>query len=307
LNVKENYKRITFFMLDTYSYKAPTYDFGNKCGHDQKLPRLFERPAHWKKTYSIIHDATDNLKKYYSSPHEFLHKIRHNRYKTVNNEAVSLGVQRTESREIVSAVTGLLINYLDLESMSVYNKKDKYMSILDIATRLNVGYIRVWRALKILQKAGYVTFEHRSFYINQKYIPRIAIKRISEVLFTDLGVPRFRVQEERHHKRKPNRDDKSAVFNTENVSNQKTFKKQQSVGSVLCNLTKQNIKIDDKTPEQKRKDRYLKECAKFDKLLNDAISAIGFEKMKQNNITVDMLHKELNKKGYYHPDFPPPQ
>lgn len=188
-----------------FGYKAPKYAHGNRCGHMSDFPRLYERPDRQKKTYSVIHDALDALPLFYKSPKDYLAKIRHQRFKTKDDEAIAMNQQRSESREAVGLVTGYIINHLDLASMRLIrykNGKPQNPSILDIASDLHIGYRRAQRALATLHKSGYISLEYQSFYINNKFIPRTAIKRVNQSLFIDLGVTCLRINEARHFAQK---------------------------------------------------------------------------------------------------------
>lgn len=172
------------------------YTYGNHCGHVPEEPRLYIRPAYKKKTYDILTDAQDNLSKYYDEPKKWLTNIDETRF---NGETGNrMGQQRTESREAVAAVAGVILDHLDLDTMNVvkYKKGKPFdMSIYDIAEKSNLNYERCWRALMVLQNGSYVTS-------HQEKVKVVALKRVSLQLLYDLGISGLRVHRCRGKKHK---------------------------------------------------------------------------------------------------------
>lgn len=164
-----------------------SYTYGNHCGHVPESPRLYTRPAYKKKTYDILTDAQDNLKSYYFEPKKWLTNIDETRFRVTTGDR--MGQQRTESREAVAAIAGVILDHLDLDTMNVvkYKKgKPRDMSIYDIAEKANLTYERCWRALMVLQNSSYVTSQ-------QEKVNVVALKRVSLQLLHHLGISGLRV------------------------------------------------------------------------------------------------------------------
>ena len=279
-----------------YAYSPPKYNHGNNCGHSCLFPSIFERDEGKKKTYSVIHKALDKLKDYYFDQYNHLERLRYNR---------SNG-QRSESREIVASVLSYLIDKLDINSMTSVkykNGKQYPISILDIAIDLKAGYTRVYRALKVLQEAKYITLEHQSYFKDNVLIKRVAIKRISECLFTDLQISRLQIHKEKSFSSKRPSPGFTEVFD-KLTSNKTNFKKNMSS---LCEITgnkKPKLNLSDEEIKHKR---YLKDASAYNKLFDVFLKQPGvMDKAISGEITTNMIRAELAKKGHYHPDFNPP-
>jgi hypothetical protein len=187
-----------------YKYKPPTYNHGNRCGHLPEFPTFYERSPNKKKTYEVIHTAHENLKKYYHEPKKYLNGIHHSRYYVDNGSVCHMKTQRSESREAVARVLGLIIDCCDLETMrSVVYKDGKAtnISLLYIAMFLGLTYKRVYRALRVLQQNEYITFDYQSRYIGDKFVKIVAIKKISRKAFIDLDVSTLKLEMALHHAR----------------------------------------------------------------------------------------------------------
>ena len=190
-----------------YIYKAPTYNHGNRCGHVVAFPRLYERAEHKAKTYSTIHTALNALPEFYSNCKKYLQELNYNRYhRDKNDQCViwAMNRQRSELREAVARVAGLLIDCCDYETMEAVvfrNGTREPITLAYIAMFFAMSYKRVYRALRCLRKSGYVELEYRSRYIGNKFVKIVAIKRISQKLFTHLGVSHLKLQEDIHRAR----------------------------------------------------------------------------------------------------------
>jgi DNA-binding transcriptional ArsR family regulator len=158
---------------------------GNKCGHIRQCPQFFVRPAEQKKTYSSLHIASEHLTEYYFQPVDNwlpnIHAIRDSKRQ-----------QRSERREAISAMAGVMVNHLDMATMKimrVYKGELVEMSVKELAQKASLHLRRAERALKDLREAGYLELQYRVEHMPDGTIkPKIAIKRLTALFFYHLGI-----------------------------------------------------------------------------------------------------------------------
>jgi len=263
-----------------------SYNYGNRCGHVPNSPRLYVRPAFKKKTYDILTDAQKNLAEYYSDPKNWLKNIEESRFDV--DKGHSMGQQRTESREAVAAVTGVILDHLDLDTMNIVRYKQgtpKNMSIYDIAEKAGINYDRCWRALMVLQNASYVTSK-------QAQIKEIALKRVSLTLLHHLGISALRVHlcRGKKHKSLEMKRGETAIQN-----NPQLKKAMKSLKEALCKPIKTLEQKEEAEKEKQRK--YFCKCSR-ELFLNLE------PQIKAGKMSIGDINRILYERGIYHPDLP---
>jgi len=193
--------------------------FGNKCGHEPKVPRYYDIPKEHKLRPSVIQLAINNIKNFYETPRRWLESLR------INRE--SSRQQRSEAREANSGVLQTMLHYLELATMRVgfYKPNGEFWtpSMAWIAKQLGWrtkadeeedrelikkkkkpkrrGIKRVWRALKRLKEAGYIEvyprFEEIEFEGEKQYKGLPAVRRILPKLFKELKISLVKLEAKR--------------------------------------------------------------------------------------------------------------
>ncbi len=157
---------------------------GNRCGHDPANPRTYTRDSDHKKTFDALQIASENAQRYAFSPEGVLDLIDFSRE---SDRQV-----RSERREAVSLVLGVLINHADMARLRVVRYLNgtswRDMKITEIAKVANITVKRCERALKDLKRAGYLTLEKRFTFKKGAIRALVSIKRLNAVLFHHLGV-----------------------------------------------------------------------------------------------------------------------
>ena len=175
--------------------------FGNWCNHISHAPKFYLQPEQHGTRPDVLVEAQESLEQFYWQPKSYLEHLILTR--DSNRQ------QRTEAREAVSKVLGVILHYLDLATMrvGVPNEDGSFHSFTmkDIALRIDwrtradnkdpklkdKGVKRVWRAMKVLKKAGYISISKRCkkvFEEEQKYRGLPAIRCVMTSLFHDLKV-----------------------------------------------------------------------------------------------------------------------
>ena len=174
---------------------------GNWCNHDLHNPKFYEPPGQHGTRPDVLLSAQEGLEKFYWQPKEYLRRMVLAR--------PSPRQQRTEAREAVSEVLGVILHYLDLATMRVgvpnIDCSFHSLSMRDIALRIgwrakeddtnpktkHKGIRRVWRALKLLKETGYISISKRCeklFNGEQAYRGLPAVRCVKTSLFHDLKV-----------------------------------------------------------------------------------------------------------------------
>ncbi len=182
---------------------------GNGCGHAPSDPTFFQpNPSH-KNRPDVLIWARLNLERFYKKPASWL--------KSLQSSRDTSRQQRSEARERDAGVLSVLLHYLELSSMRVgYPKADgKFVSPdmkfiakalgwrtddddAEDKARINEGKLprnrgvkRVWRSIRNLKRAGYITV-HKRFekrWDGEKdYTGLPAVRCIQKKLFWELGI-----------------------------------------------------------------------------------------------------------------------
>ncbi|MCK4608157.1 MAG: hypothetical protein KAT71_01635 [Gammaproteobacteria bacterium] len=181
--------------------RAHLNPLGNWCNHIPYDPKLYSPPEQHGTRPDVLLQAQNSLEQFYWHSKEYLTNIFLTR--------ISGRQQRTEAREAVCAVLGVILHYLDLATMRVGipNADGTFhsLSAKDIAVRLgwrtkeddnnpktkDRGIKRAWRAMAILKAAGYLSITQRCeklFNEEQEYRGLPAIRCVMKTLFRDLKV-----------------------------------------------------------------------------------------------------------------------
>ncbi len=233
---------------------------GNRCGHDPANPRTYARDAAHKKTFDAIQLASDNAQEYAVSPEGLLDLIDFSRE---SDRQV-----RSERREAVSLVLGVLINHADMAHLRIvrYTNATNWrdMKITEIADLAGITLKRCERALKELRRAGYLSLEHRFTFKKSGIRALVAVKRLNAVLFHHLGVGWGKLNHciqwakkrlERHQKKHNKAEAKLAYLANQHNRNKKPTNKPQSskangLAKLVQNLLPAQQQLDDQTKQQ---------------------------------------------------------
>lgn len=185
------------------SVRAAT--FGNRCGHKVDFCRAYERKATHKKPPPIITAASHAVVDFFFHPTKYLDKL--------NFLTGKYRQKKSERRESIAGVLGMLVNYCHLTSLAVgtYHKDGSVNNLSTgcIAAALKFGVKRVYRALKDLAKAGYIEIIFR--VVNTKYgLKQSNSIKLTRQCFLDLKLPNIFCEISAHYKR--NSDTKSGKF-----------------------------------------------------------------------------------------------
>jgi hypothetical protein len=172
---------------------------GNRCGHVRELPRFYARPEEHKKTFDILHRASERLQEYYFDPID-------NWLPCLNYARESERRQRSERREAIVAISAVMLNALDIASLGIVrlNKGNlEPLSIKQLAERAGIGERRAERAIYDLKRAKYLELDYRYETLpNGEIKPLIAIKRLSALFFYHLGITYEKLQQVQAYARK---------------------------------------------------------------------------------------------------------
>lgn len=175
--------------------------FGNWCGHKPLSPNFYTPPEQHGYRPTVIQVAVEKLESFYHNPFSYLQSLLCSRASTRK--------ERTEARERDAVVLGIILHHAELATMRVGTPLGHgtflSLSMKDIALRAgwrtkednnnektkHRGIKRVWRSIRCLKKAGYITV-HRRFKRKlegeKDYIGLPAVRCISTKLFYELGV-----------------------------------------------------------------------------------------------------------------------
>lgn len=169
---------------------------GNRCYHDPQNPRFYEPPEQHGLRPDVIQLARSQLVKFYAAPHNYLQSLLLSRE--------SSRKERSEARESDVIVLGIILHHLELTTMRVGTPLENgtflSLSMADIAIRAgwrnkedtnNKGIKRVWRSIKRLKLAGYITVHRRFKKVlegEQNYVGLPAVRCVANKLFYELGV-----------------------------------------------------------------------------------------------------------------------
>lgn len=157
---------------------------GNRCGHSRASPRFYTRPNEHKRTFDVIHRATERIQEYYWQPID-------NWLPNLNHARISDRQQRSERRESIVAMLGVMLNQVDIATLSIVklnNSQLKHVSIKELADKAGINEKRAERAISDLKAAGYIELEYRYETLpDNKIRPLIALKRLSLLFFYHLG------------------------------------------------------------------------------------------------------------------------
>jgi hypothetical protein len=149
------------------------------------LPSFYERPAHHKRTYDVIHRACERLKEYYFEP-------RDNWLPNLEFARDSVRQTRRERREAIATVAQVMLNHMDMASLNIaFWKKEHYypISVELLAKLAKLNRRRCERALNDLKRAGYLTFDYRVKTLADGSLqPMVALKKVAKLFFYHLGI-----------------------------------------------------------------------------------------------------------------------
>jgi len=157
---------------------------GNFCFHDPVHPALEMAIDMPKNSYEVIKDACERLKQFYKSPSMF---------QSLNLANGSSRKMRSERREAVVRVSQTLIKFTELATLRVGQPTSQGFANYSynvLVTHSGLSYSRVRRAMKDLQKAGFVSVK-RLYEIDpddRSYKGKPAVKCINVQLFEALGL-----------------------------------------------------------------------------------------------------------------------
>lgn len=157
---------------------------GNRCGHNPAAPCLTPLEPAGRNLPPIITAVIDRFERYYDSP-SILPALN-----AVNG---STRQQRSERREALSIVFHLIMKYFNLLTgrIEIPTARNGFIGLtIDwIASKCNLGYKRVQRALADLEAAGIIEVKRRAERISESGYRGIAsIKRVSTHLFRIFGL-----------------------------------------------------------------------------------------------------------------------
>lgn len=188
---------------------------GNRCDHDPLNPQFFTAPESHKRRPDVLQYATSNLEQFYTSPKQWLKSLRLSRE--------SARQARSEGRERDADVLGVLLHYAELATLRCGVPTQKgfiNLTLSFIAKQLgwrsdedeaedrarnkagqrprNRGIKRVWRSLRVLKKAGYVSITRLCKTKDGKHYQGLAaIKCLSTKLFKELGISGTKLEAKR--------------------------------------------------------------------------------------------------------------
>ena len=159
--------------------------YGNKCGHSWKTPRI-PKVQNVKKP-PFLTKVQDHLCEYYDNPTQYLPRLRYTN-----------GTKRqrkSERREAHTSAPHVLLDYLDLDTLSV-TMKQSYL-----ADCTSFGEKRLYRALKDFQDAGYIRRFSKCVKEKGEFVTYRKIK-FHPSFFHDLKIDRHELLRNQDLKRK---------------------------------------------------------------------------------------------------------
>jgi hypothetical protein len=178
-----------------------SYNHGNRCGHDRNVLRMFLPPSEHKPRPYIIRKCQAAITKLWANPF-FLEDLP---YIINDNDKATPRQRRTESREAIIATLGVLLHYLDLDSLQIrYTQHSSPCVLAFIAERANLSLDRVKSALSLLREGGYIQCSERQWKRLQdgNFKALATIRTLSYKLFRALGVSEYALKMEQGKKRK---------------------------------------------------------------------------------------------------------
>ena len=157
-------------------YRLRPYWPGNNCGHIPDSPRFYIKPENHKARPKILIWGDEACRRFYESPKSFFPEIRFSRNTSRQ--------QRSESREAVASVAQVLLHYTELASLRVgvpeaAGNEFKSLTVEFIAKKAKVGLKRVYRALTVMKRAGYLKIIERFKKEDKRYIGLVAVKSLT--------------------------------------------------------------------------------------------------------------------------------
>ena len=190
----------------------PIFSEGNRCGHNKFAPILnppdFQIPP---KLPAILRDSIAKVEGFYHSP-DILSAVWKGRPTPIqphhkNPKFISIRVMRSERREAICRILVLLIAMTDLRTLNIgyLNYKTGQFRIPDIlwfAEKSQLSELRVQRAMADLRRAGLLEVHERAVATKgedgrTQFRARTALRKLSERVFTLLGIDRRRLHREK--------------------------------------------------------------------------------------------------------------
>lgn len=175
------------------SYVQP-FIFGNRCGHDPKVPKKYTYASSKnKKRPPIIEKCLRNLEVLYKNPyaHDFgkltFHKgkvIKNGRFRRV----------RSEAREaLLLLATRWIISHVNLNNKIIGffadNKTFIHYDLVRMQRNTGISLNQCKKVIRILRENGYITVERfAEKFEGNRYRPRFTIIKVNDSLFYDLGL-----------------------------------------------------------------------------------------------------------------------
>lgn len=155
---------------------------GNKIGHDPNNPVWYAIPLHHKKRSHFPLKVMARLKDAYFYPKAVLCDLQ-------NHSPTRQ--RRSERRNILLDILEVMVYHMDDMSFRVgrpLGNTFHYLSLQQIADKLDAPLNRIKRAFKILVRLGYVVTEPSRFQFREGHYKAIsAVKKLTPKLFKALG------------------------------------------------------------------------------------------------------------------------
>jgi hypothetical protein len=188
---------------------------GNNCGHNPDKPRWFAPPEKHANRPGILRRIIQSIRDYYARPGEILPSL--------NSANESDRQQRSERREACISILACILHYTDLVTLRVgIPQTDGSLAGLTmpfLAELSGLGERRAERAIADLKKAGIITVHPICEKLEDAtYKGYAAIRTVSKLLFTILGLSAWLEHERRRAQERNNkRTDKQRRKNLANV------------------------------------------------------------------------------------------